>query len=108
METFMSDYFPEQDIQEETRIEEQTKEPPQYKVILLNDDYTTFEFVISILMTVFNKPEFEAIRITFDVHKRGYGLCGIYSREIAETKVMTVQQLSESAGYPLQCIMEEE
>jgi ATP-dependent Clp protease adaptor protein ClpS len=104
----MGDYFPDQDLQHEIQIEEETKEPPQYKVILLNDDYTTFEFVITILMTVFSKPEVEAIRITFDVHKRGYGVCGMYSREIAETKVMTVQQLSESAGYPLQCIMEEE
>ncbi len=100
----MGDYYPEQELQ----IEEETKEPPQYKVILLNDDYTTFEFVITILMTVFNKSEADAIRITFDVHKRGYGVCGMYSREIAETKVLTVQQLSESAGYPLQCIMEEE
>ena len=100
----MSDYTPEQEFQ----VEEETKEPPQYKVILLNDDYTTFEFVISILKVVFNKPEPEAIQITFDVHKRGYGICGIYSREIAETKVMMVEQLSESAGYPLKCVMEEE
>jgi ATP-dependent Clp protease adaptor protein ClpS len=100
----MGDYFPEEELQ----TEEQTKEPPQYKVILMNDDYTTFEFVITILITVFNKSEADAVRITFDVHKRGYGLCGIYPREIAETKVMTVQQLSESAGYPLRCIMEEE
>lgn len=100
----MSDFLPE----EELLIEEQTVEPPQYKVILINDDYTTFEFVISILKTVFNKSDPDARRITYDVHKHGYGVCGIFSREIAETKVATVQQLSEAAGYPLRCIMEEE
>jgi ATP-dependent Clp protease adaptor protein ClpS len=100
----MSDYIP----QEEVVLEEKTVEPPQYKVILINDDYTTFEFVISILKTVFNKSDPDAKQITVDVHKHGYGVCGIYPREIAETKVMTVHQLSEAAGYPLRCVMEEE
>ncbi|MBN2532161.1 MAG: ATP-dependent Clp protease adaptor ClpS [Spirochaetales bacterium] len=93
---------------EQIQLEERTKEPPKYKVILLNDDYTTFDFVISVLVEVFRKPHLEAIRITMDVHKRGYGLCGVYTKEIAETKVATVHQMSESAGYPLRCVMEEE
>lgn len=93
---------------EQVQLEEHTKEPPKYKVILLNDDYTTFDFVINILVVVFRKPHIEAVRITMDVHKRGYGLCGVYTKEIAETKVATVHQMSESAGYPLRCVMEEE
>jgi ATP-dependent Clp protease adaptor protein ClpS len=100
----MSDY----EFDEQVQYDEQTAEPPKYKVILLNDDYTTFDFVISVLIQVFKKPEIEAVQITMDVHKRGYGLCGIYTREIAETKVATVHEMSEAAGFPLRCIMEEE
>ena len=94
--------------EEQIQLEERTKEPPKYKVILLNDDYTTFDFVIHVLVVVFKKPHLEAIQITMDVHKRGHGLCGIYTKEIAETKVETVHQMSEAAGYPLRCVMEEE
>ena len=93
---------------EQIQLEERTQEPPKYKVILLNDDYTTFDFVINVLVVVFKKPHLEAVRITMDVHKRGYGLCGVYTKEIAETKVATVHQMSESAGFPLRCVMEEE
>jgi ATP-dependent Clp protease adaptor protein ClpS len=94
--------------EENVQIEERTKEPPKYKVILLNDDYTTFDFVIQVLVVVFKKPQIEAVQITMDVHKRGHGLCGIYTKEIAETKVATVHQMSETAGFPLRCVMEEE
>ncbi|MBN1699020.1 MAG: ATP-dependent Clp protease adaptor ClpS [Spirochaetales bacterium] len=100
----MSDH----EYKEEVQYEERTAEPPKFKVILLNDDYTTFDFVIRVLVEVFRKPEPEAIQITMDVHKRGYGICGIYTKEIAETKVATVHDMSESAGYPLRCVMEEE
>jgi ATP-dependent Clp protease adaptor protein ClpS len=93
---------------EQIQLEEQIKEPPKYKVILLNDDYTTFDFVINVLVVVFRKPHLEAIQITMDVHKKGYGICGVYTKEIAETKVATVHQMSESAGFPLRCTMEEE
>jgi ATP-dependent Clp protease adaptor protein ClpS len=98
----MSDF----ELENETITEEQVAEPPRYKVILHNDDYTTFEFVIYILKTVFLKPVREAERITRDVHNRGYGVCGIYAQEIAETKILAVHQLSEEAGYPLRCSME--
>jgi ATP-dependent Clp protease adaptor protein ClpS len=100
----MSDY----EFNEQVQYDERTAEPPKYKVILLNDDYTTFDFVIGVLIQVFKKPEIEAVQITMDVHKRGYGLCGIYTKEIAETKVGTVHEMSEAAGFPLRCIMEEE
>ena len=99
----MSDF----DYREEIDIADQVTEPPRFKVILLNDDYTTFEFVKLILITIFRKSDVEAEKITMHVHKNGYGICGIYSKEIAETKILQVQQKSEEAGYPLQCIMEE-
>lgn len=77
-------------------------------MVLLNDDYTTFEFVIYILKSVFKKADLEAQAITLAVHKKGRGVCGTYSREIAETKIALVHQKSEEAGYPLRCVMEEE
>jgi ATP-dependent Clp protease adaptor protein ClpS len=98
----MGDY----ELENETITEEKVAEPPKYKVILHNDDYTTFEFVIYILKVVFLMSTREAERITRDVHNRGHGVCGIYDREIAETKVLAVHQLSEEAGFPLQCTME--
>ena len=87
---------------------QETKEPPLYKVFLLNDDYTTMEFVVEILKTVFHKGLTEATRIMLHVHNRGKGLCGVYTREIAETKVETVRSLAREAGFPLQCAMEKE
>ena len=82
------------------------KEPPRYRVLLLNDDYTTMTFVIRVLETVFHKSTTEATRIMLQVHEQGVGLCGVYTREIAETKVFTVQNMAERAGYPLKCITE--
>lgn len=89
-------------------IEDVITEPPRYKVVILNDDYSTFDFVIYILKTVFRKNDAEAKTITLNVHKQGRGICGYYSKEIAETKVLQVQLKGEEAGYPLKCIMEEE
>lgn len=82
------------------------KEPPRYAVVLLNDNYTTFDFVVKVLVTVFRKSAGEAIQITNDVHKKGRGICGLYSKEIAETKVDLVQTMSQREGYPLKCVME--
>ncbi len=86
---------------------EKVEEPPLFKVILLNDDYTTFDFVVSILTGVFGKSVPEAIQITNDVHRKGSGLCGVYPRDIAETKVDMVARNSKQAGFPLRCTMEE-
>ena len=83
-------------------------EPPMFKVILLNDDYTPMEFVVQILQDIFHKDRSEAERIMLSVHRKGSGLCGIYTYEIAETKVDRVQARAGKAGYPLRCIMEEE
>ena len=91
-----------------TKESSKTKEPPLFKVILLNDDYTTMEFVISMLQNVFRKSQEEAQQIMMSVHQNGRGIAGIYVREIAETKIAIVQQLSRREEFPLKCIMEPE
>lgn len=91
-----------------TSQDEQTMEPPMYKVLLINDDYTPMDFVVEILMGVFNQAIEEATQIMMNVHKTGNGLCGIYTCEIAETKVETVHRLAEENGYPLRSTMERE
>lgn len=83
------------------------REPRRYKVLLHNDDYTTMDFVVMILRRVFHKGEPEAMRIMLAVHKQGLGLCGIYTAEVAETKVDTVHALAKAAGYPLRASLEE-
>src|SRR3990170_1695433 len=88
------------------RVERETKEPDLWRVVLLNDDYTTMDFVVQILEQVFNKPPAEAFRIMMQVHTQGRGLCGHYTHEIAETKVATVAELAREAGFPLQAAME--
>ncbi len=82
--------------------------PKMYKVYLLNDDYTSMDFVTDILMTIFHKSYQEAERIMLDIHKKDKGLCGVYSFEIAETKIMQVNKLSREQGFPLKSVMEEE
>lgn len=103
----MSPYEP--DVREglESKVEEDLQEPQMYKVLLHNDDYTTMEFVVEILQKVFHKSPSEATRIMLLVHKSGVGTCGIYTAEIAETKVEMVHHLARKSGYPLQCSMEE-
>lgn len=84
----------------------ETDEPDEYSIILLNDDFTTMEFVVAILMSVFHKSIVEATRIMLDVHKKGRGLVGIYSYDIALTKLSRVHSLARENGFPLKCIME--
>jgi ATP-dependent Clp protease adaptor protein ClpS len=83
-------------------------EPPLYKVLLHNDDYTTMEFVVEVLMFVFRKPPEEATQIMLSVHHQGTGLCGLFPYELAETKVDTVETLARDRGFPLKCTMERE
>jgi ATP-dependent Clp protease adaptor protein ClpS len=78
-----------------------------YRVILFNDDYTTMDFVVEILVSVFGKPAAEATRIMLDVHKKGRGVCGVYTRDIAQTKVTRVHQLARKNQFPLRCSFEE-
>ena len=89
-------------VEEEIR----TDEPPMYRVILLNDDYTTMEFVVVVLETVFRKTHEEAQSIMLSVHKQGSGVAGVYTKEVAETKIAIVQQLARQNEYPLKCLME--
>ncbi len=89
---------------EKTR--EQTKLPDLFSVILLNDDYTTMDFVVQVLESIFNKQPAEAFRIMMQVHTQGQGLCGIYPFEIAETRVATVHEVARGSGYPLRAIIE--
>ena len=78
-----------------------------YRVILLNDHYTTMEFVVEVLMKVFRKPLQEATHIMLDVHRKGQGTVGVFTRDIAETKVSQVHALAREREYPLQCTYEE-
>jgi len=103
----MASPWQEPDIEEETRTDEELHEPPKYKVLLHNDDYTTMEFVVYVLKTVFSKSEADAVQIMLAVHKNGVGICGIYTAELAETKVAKVRSLARKEGYPLKCTMEE-
>jgi ATP-dependent Clp protease adaptor protein ClpS len=82
------------------------KRPPLYRVLLLNDDYTTMEFVIQVLQAIFHHPEEKAAQIMMHVHQKGAGICGVYTREIAESKVEQVIQYAQQNEHPLQCTME--
>jgi ATP-dependent Clp protease adaptor protein ClpS len=90
------------------RTKQETKKPELYKVLLLNDDYTTMDFVIEILETVFHKQPAEAFRIMMMVHTQGKGLCGVYPFEVAETKVAAVVDRAREHGFPLRAAMEPE
>jgi ATP-dependent Clp protease adaptor protein ClpS len=90
------------------RTKHETKRPELFKVLLLNDDYTTMDFVVNILESVFHKQPAEAYRIMMMVHTQGKGLCGVYPHEVAETKVETVIELARENGFPLLAAMEPE
>jgi ATP-dependent Clp protease adaptor protein ClpS len=96
--------------QSDTAIQERplTKEPKRYRVLLLNDDFTTMEFVVHILETIFLKTPSEATQIMLQVHKLGTGVAGIFSKQIAEAKIDQVHTQAQNEGFPLKCLMEEE
>lgn len=91
-----------------TRAKPQTKKPSMYRVLLLNDDYTPMEFVVYVLERFFNKSREEATRIMLHVHQHGVGVCGVFTYEVAETKVAQVLDLARRNEHPLQCTMEKE
>ncbi len=91
-----------------TKTRPKTKRPSMYKVLLLNDDYTPMEFVIWVLQSIFNKGPEDATRIMLHVHQNGVGVCGVFTYEVAETKVAQVMELARRNQHPLQCTMERE
>ncbi len=91
-----------------TKTRPKTKKPSLYKVLLLNDDYTPMEFVVYVLERYFNKGRDEATRIMWHVHQKGVGVCGVFTYEVAETKVAQVMDLARQNQHPLQCRMEKE
>ncbi len=91
-----------------TKTRPKTKRPNLYKVLILNDDYTPMEFVVLVLERFFNKGREEATRIMLHVHHKGVGICGVYTYEVAETKVTQVMDFSRQHQHPLQCTMEKE
>lgn len=106
----MADYWPEEaeDVATEEKTREKIDKPRMYKVLLHNDNYTTMEFVILVLVNVFRKSQIAAIQIMYDVHRKGIGVAGVYQRDIAETKVQTAIHMAREAGHPLLCSMEPE
>jgi ATP-dependent Clp protease adaptor protein ClpS len=91
-----------------TKTKPKTKKPSLYKVLLLNDDYTPMEFVVLVLEQFFNKGREDATRIMLHVHQHGVGICGLYTYEVAETKVTQVMDFARQHQHPLQCTMERE
>lgn len=106
----MSDFDPLKSTDDDLAVQEakpKLKKPPLYKVILLNDDFTPMDFVIEVLMDFFNMSEDKATMVMLQVHTQGVGVCGIYSKEVAETKVYIVNDYSRENQHPLLCSMEE-
>ena len=91
----------------EVILEDELQEPRLYRVLLYNDNYTTMEFVISILVEIFHKSAEQAAAIMFSVHEKGIGVCGVYPHEVAETKVAMVHYRARKEGFPLKSTMEE-
>lgn len=98
----------EGDVALENETREKIDKPRLWKILLHNDNYTTMDFVVVVLVSVFHKSESEAVRIMLDVHQKGIGLVGTYTREIAETKVARVTEMAQQAQFPLLCTMEPE
>jgi ATP-dependent Clp protease adaptor protein ClpS len=98
--------MPENGIGLREKKQHKLKEPEEYRVILLNDNYTTMEFVVEILMIVFHKKQEDAVRIMLDVHQKGKGTVGMYPYDIAQTKANQVHALARQNEFPLKCIVE--
>lgn len=91
-----------------TRVRPKTKKPSMYRVLLLNDDFTPMDFVVHVLERFFSKNKQEATEIMMQVHRRGVGVCGVYTYEVAETKINLVMDYARKNEHPLQCTMEKE
>jgi ATP-dependent Clp protease adaptor protein ClpS len=104
----MPNYDPDLDDAVITESKKKLKKPPLYKVLLHNDNYTTMEFVVYILVDIFHHSQSDAFRIMLQVHTKGLGVAGVYTYEIAETKVARVASIAREHEFPLLCTMEEE
>jgi ATP-dependent Clp protease adaptor protein ClpS len=98
--------FYDLDIREDQ--DEETREPDMYRVVLHNDHYTTMDFVVEVIVKVFHKPVLQAAQIMMDVHRKGRGLVGVYTRDIAETKCAQVLRMAREREFPLKCTVERE
>lgn len=96
----------DRDIGVATKTRPRTKRPKFYRVLLLNDDFTPQDFVVSVLQQVFNKSQEEAVQVMLHVHHQGVGECGVFPHEVAETKVTRVMDAARKSQHPLQCVME--
>ena len=96
-----------EDILVHEEIDTRIEEPKMFKVILLNDDYTTMEFVVDVLVSIFHKSASEATKIMLDVHEEGQGLVGIYTYDVAHTKILQTHQLAKQNEFPLKAMLEE-
>jgi ATP-dependent Clp protease adaptor protein ClpS len=92
----------------ETKKKEQLKKPPLYKVLFHNDNYTTMEFVVLVLQSIFHKSESDAVAIMLNVHRNGFGVAGVYTKDVAETKVNQTHALAKEHDYPLKLSIEPE
>jgi ATP-dependent Clp protease adaptor protein ClpS len=104
----MSKDLPDRQEDPIVEIDEEISEPPMYKVLLHNDDFTTKAFVVAVLRGVFNKSQDEATHLMWHIHKNRIGVCGIYPQEVAETKIAQVTALAKESGFPLKTTMEAE
>lgn len=92
--------------QGDVAVKTKTKKPSLYRVIMLNDDFTPMEFVVSLLRSIFNKSETEATEIMLQIHHSGVGVCGVYTYEVAETKMAQVIEIARRSQHPLRCEIE--
>lgn len=104
----MPDYVPAPGSGVLDQLDEEVETPRLWRVLIHNDHYTTMDFVVEVLIEVFRMAEADAVRIMMHVHERGVGQCGVFPRDIAETKIRQVDSRAKRAGYPLQCTMEPE
>jgi len=108
---FEEEYFINSDLNKESKNEslykygEAIQKPSLYEVVLINDDFTPIEFVVTAVKEIFHKDDSEAMRITLDTHNSGEGHCGIFTREVAETKMISIIDLARESDYPLKCVM---
>jgi ATP-dependent Clp protease adaptor protein ClpS len=102
------DHDPDSNVVTETRTTPKLQKPKLYKVLLHNDNYTTRDFVVAVLREVFHKSESDAVQIMLHVHHNGIGLAGLYTYDVAATKIRTVEVLAREQGFPLRCSMEPE